>query len=70
MEKGTLFWRHSFFFFFLTFISIYFMLNLLPGHKLLFLQFLLGYLFLLGSPSSGLGTRLSFSGISSVWWGE
>ena len=30
-----------------TFISIYFMLNLLPGHKLLFLQFLLGYLFLL-----------------------
>lgn len=34
-------------FFFLTFISIYSMLNLLPGHKVLFLQFLLKYLFLL-----------------------
>ena len=33
--------------FFKPFISIYFMLNLLLAHKFLFLQFLLGYLFLL-----------------------
>ena len=30
-----------------TFICIYFMRHLFPGHKFLFLQFLLGYLFLL-----------------------
>jgi len=35
------------FFFFLTFVCIYFLRNLFPGHKFLFLQFLLGYLFLL-----------------------
>lgn len=34
--------QHSF-----TFICIYLMLNLIPGHKFLFLEFLLGYLFLL-----------------------
>ena len=34
-------------FFFFTFICIYFLQHLFPGHKFLFLQFLLGYLFLL-----------------------
>ena len=34
---------------FLTFISIYFMVNLLSGHKFLFLQLFLGHLFLLCS---------------------
>ena len=33
--------------FFLTFICLYFLRHLFPGHKCLFLQFLLGYLFLL-----------------------
>ena len=32
-------------FFFFTFICIYFLRHLFPGHKFLFLQFLLGYLF-------------------------
>ena len=32
-----------------TFICIYFLWHLFPGHKFLFLQFLLGYLFLLCS---------------------
>ena len=34
-------------FFFFTFICIYFLRYLFPGHKFLFLQFLLGYLYLL-----------------------
>ena len=37
------------FIFFFTFICIYFLQYLFPGHKFLFLQFLPGYLFLLGS---------------------
>ena len=44
-----------------TFISIYFMLNLLLSHKLLSLQFLLGHPLLLHSASSGLGTVCSCS---------
>ena len=35
-------------FFFLTFICIYFLWHLLPDHKLLFLQFILGYPFFWG----------------------
>ena len=41
------FWLLKTFFFFFTFICIYFLWHLFPGHKFLFLQFLLGYLFLL-----------------------
>ena len=37
----------QFILFFLTFICVYFLWHLFPGPKFLFLQFLLGYLFLL-----------------------
>lgn len=41
--------------FFFTFICLYFMPNLLPDHRFLFVHFLLGYLFLLCNPSPGVG---------------
>ena len=44
-----------------TFICIYFLWHLFPGHKFLFLQFLLGYLFLLGKLLLWFRNNLFFS---------
>ena len=64
---------HFFFFFFKTtnnfaFICIYFLRHLFPGHKFLFLQFLLGYLFLLCNLLFWFRNSLFF--FISVWLGE
>ena len=54
-----------------TFISIYFMLNLLPSHKFCFFSFFWDIFFFCATSSSGLGTICSFSvRIISMWQGE
>lgn len=54
-----------------TLMCIYFMQNLLVGHKVLFLQFPVGYLFFCAPSSSGLGTLCSSSvSILCDWQGE
>lgn len=55
---------------FIYFFCIYSMQNLLPGHKFLFLQFLLGYLFLLRNLYLFRNNLVFLSKDCSMWQGE
>ena len=57
--------------FFLTFICIYFLWHLFPGHKFLYLQFLLGYLFVLCNLFWFRKNMVFFQlRLTSMWQGE